>query len=126
MTPTSARILSGLTDVQQRAAMTRFRQRIASGALSPAITGVTRIKRLDASGDTELLFPRVDLSRLEELEEDERVATALGEQVLARAQAAGATIVALTPGASRPQRLPTVDLAQAPEEIVILSPIVGG
>lgn len=126
-TGTSVQVaLAGLDDAAIQAAMTRFRARVAAGRLSPAIAGVARIKRLDASGDSELVYPRVDLSRLDELELDERVAVATAERIIAEARAHHANIVATRPGSPTPTRLSDFDPALAPDEIVILNPITGG
>src|SRR5262245_48138534 len=85
--------LDGLSDADIQAAMARFRARVATGTLSPAISGVSRIKRLDATGDTEVYFPRVDLARLDELASDERVAVAAAERIIAEARAHRANLV---------------------------------
>ena len=122
----SAALLARYTPDEIQQAMARFRARMASGTLSAAVRGVGRVKRLDASGDTEAYYPRVDLASLDELERDEQIAVAVAERIVSEAQRANANIVATAPGSAAPAPLTTFDVANAPEEVVILSPIIGG
>jgi len=122
----SIALLASYSDEQIGAAMARFRARMASGTLSAPVRGVGRLKRLDSSGDTEVYYPRVDLASLDELELDERIAVAVAERIVGEAQRANANIVIPTPGSSTPVPLTTFDVANAPDEVMILSPIVGG
>jgi hypothetical protein len=119
--------LQGLNEEQIRAAMGRFRARVAAGTLSPAVAGVTRIKGLNATGDVEVCFPRVDLSRLDELADDEQIAVAQAERIIAVARREGHAVVGVRAGdRASATRIDTFDPAVAPEEIIILNRVTGG
>ena len=117
---------SRLSEATRTAARDSFRQRSAAGTLSPAITGVGRIKALSKVGDVEVLYPRVDISALPALQPDEVMAVAAAEMIIDRARAQRAQVTALTPGTARAVPLTSFDVSDAPDEIVILNPLIGG
>ena len=115
-----------LSDATRTAARDIFRQRCAAGALSPAISKVVRIKALTAVGDVEVFYPHVDISALPKLEPDEVLAVAAAEMIIDRARSQRAQIAALTPGTTRVAPVTSFDVGNAPDEIVILNPLIGG
>lgn len=119
-------LLDTMTDAEIARHMFRFRERLASGELGRMQIPVCTIKRLDSTGDTELLYPRVDISRLPELPLDAQVAVAVAERTIAAAQASRQRMVATSPGSGRSIPVEDFDIAEAPDTIVILNPITGG
>jgi hypothetical protein len=117
---------SRVSPEDQAAARDAFRQRCQTHNLSPAITNVGRIKALTRVGDVEVFYPKVDVSQLPSLETDEVMAVAAAEMVIQEAQRQRAMIAATTPGSGRGTQLVTFDVATAPGEIVIVTPLAGG
>ena len=115
-----------LSDATRTAGRDTFRKRCAAGALSPAISKVGRIKTLTAVGDVEVFYPHVDISALPQLQPDEVLAVAAAEMIIDRARTQRAQIAALTPGTTQVAPVTSFDVGSAPDEIVILNPLIGG
>lgn len=121
-----AALRSALTKAEIAANMATFRQRVAAGTLSPAIAGVVTIKHLNQVGDTEVMFPRVDLSQFDALSTDEQVAVAVAEEIIRTAQTARSLVLKTTPGTGLGTRVDAFDQALDADAIVIVNPYVGG
>lgn len=108
------------------AATARYRARVANGTLPPGQVAVT-LKHLNKMGDSEVVFPRVDLSQLSELDEDALIAVAAAERIISEAQSQRNTsVIATEPGTGSAVRIDNVKDALNAPAVVITNMIVGG
>jgi len=115
--------------VSQETLQRRWQERCQQGNFSPAVLGVGTIRVFGRSGDAPVIFPRIEsLAALDSLEDDERWAIEVAQEMVNAAQANHRAVVATQPpqmGATpNPTPLHTFDPKTG--EILILSLTRGG
>jgi len=115
----------GRVSAEDQAALAVWRERVER--MTPAERAqLGEIRFLHEVGDSAILYPRVDLARLDELPLEARAAVRAAEAIVREAQAERRLVVQSAPGSGRATPLQAFDPAAVTGVVLIGNPIVGG
>jgi len=115
--------------MSREALQRRWQERCQQGNFSAAVLGLGTIRVFGKSGDTPVMFPRIEsLTALDTLEADERWAVELAQDIVGAAQNRQRSVMATQPpqAGSAPAPTPMRTFDPKAEHILILSLTRGG
>ena len=115
----------GRLSAEDRAALAVWRERVER-MMAAERARLGEIRFLHEVGDSAILYPRVDLARLDDLPLEERAAVRAAEAIVREAQKLRRLVVESAPGSGRATPLQAFDPAAVTGVVLIGNPIVGG